>query len=258
MDVDALTRIEKVGTKYYKRDDDFVINNVCGGKVRIINEIVQQGIKNGYRNFVTCGSRDSRQCESLAKICEYYDVKSHIFMPNGQITDIITSIEHSNGATIHRTKVGYNTVLVSESKKFSNDNKMCYIPFGMNFKETIEINKKQVKNVPKDVKRIIIPCGGGMNMISVIKGLEYFGYTNISVVGVIVGANPKMTFNKWLPNTLFDYSPIKWSFVTSEYKYGKPSKKTIVDGIELDEMYEAKCIPFIEDGDLLWIVGKKL
>ena len=27
--------------------------------------------------------------------------------------------------------------------------------------------------------------------------------------------------------------------------------------LELDKVYEAKCLPYIERGDLLWVVGKR-
>lgn len=258
MTTNELTTVEKRGSHYYKREDEFVINGVCGGKARVINEIVTRQMYCGYTHFVTCGSRDSRQCEALAKVCELHGVSSHIFMPSGNDTDIIRSIEETKYATIHRTKVGYNTVLIAESRKYANNTGAFYIPFGMGMTETLEIQSKQVENIPLDVKRIVVPCGGGMNMIAVIKGLESIGRTDVEVVGVQVGANPYKTFNAWLPNTLFEECKIKYSFVKADGEYGKAAKETVIDGVELDEMYEAKCIPFLKDGDLLWIVGKKL
>ena len=128
----------------------------------------------------------------------------------------------------------------------------------MGMEETIEIQSNQVANVPKEVKRIVVPCGGGMNMIAIIKGLERYGRTDVEVVGVQVGANPDKTFNTWLQDSLFEKCPIDYVFVKAEGKYGDAAKVTTIDGIELDEMYEAKCIPFLQDGDLLWIVGKKM
>ena len=258
MNIIELTPVEKRGTHYYKRDDAFVINGVCGGKARVINEIVRTQKATGETNFVTCGSRDSRQCEALAKICEHYGVHSHLFMPSGKDTDISLSVAATANATIHRTKVGYNTVLMAESRRFADETGACYVPFGMGMEETLMIQSQQVENIPSDVKRIVVPCGGGMNMIAIIKGLERFKRTDVEVVGVQVGANPDKTFNKWLQDTLFERCPIDYVFVKAEGKYGNAAKETVIDGIELDEMYEAKCIPFLEDGDLLWIVGKKL
>lgn len=253
-----LTPIERRGTHYYKRDDMFIINGACGGKARVINEIVTRQMSLGYTHFVTCGSRDSRQCEALAKVCELHGVSSHLFMPNGNDTDISLSIKGTKFATIHRTKVGYNTVLIAESRKYANNTGAVYIPFGMGMIETLEIQSKQVADIPLDVKRIVVPCGGGMNMIAVIKGLENIGRTDVEVVGVQVGANPYKTFNAWLPNTLFEECKIKYSFVKADGEYGKAAKVTMIDDVELDDMYEAKCIPFLKDGDMLWIVGKKL
>lgn len=258
MTTNELTTVEKRGSHYYKREDEFVINGVCGGKARVINEIVTRQMSCGYTHFVTCGSRDSRQCEALAKVCELHGVSSHIFMPSGNDTDIIRSIEETKYATIHRTKVGYNTVLIAESRKYANNTGAFYIPFGMGMIETLEIQSKQVENIPLDVKRIVVPCGGGMNMIAVIKGLENIGRTDVEVVGVQVGANPYKTFNAWLPNTLFEECKIKYSFVKADGEYGKAAKVTMIDDVELDNMYEAKCIPFLNDGDMLWIVGRKL
>lgn len=258
MTTNELTTVEKRGSHYYKREDEFVINGVCGGKARVINEIVTRQMSCGYTHFVTCGSRDSRQCEALAKVCELHGVSSHIFMPSGNDTDIIRSIEETKYTTIHRTKVGYNTVLIAESRKYANNTGAFYIPFGMGMIETLEIQSKQVENIPLDVKRIVVPCGGGMNMIAVIKGLENIGRTDVEVVGVQVGANPYKTFNAWLPNTLFEECKIKYSFVKADGEYGKAAKVTMIDDVELDNMYEAKCIPFLNDGDMLWIVGRKL
>ena len=131
MTTNELTTVEKRGSHYYKREDEFVINGVCGGKARVINEIVTRLMSCGYTHFVTCGSRDSRQCEVLAKVCELHGVSSHLFMPSGNDTDIIRSIEETKYATIHRTKVGYNTVLIAESRKYANNTGAFYIPFGM-------------------------------------------------------------------------------------------------------------------------------
>lgn len=258
MTTNELTTVEKRGSHYYKREDEFVINGVCGGKARVINEIVTRQMSFGYTHFVTCGSRDSRQCEALAKVCELHGVSSHLFMPSGKDTDISLSIKETKSATIHRTKVGYNTVLIAESRKYANNTGAFYIPFGMGMIETLEIQSKQVENIPLDVKRIVVPCGGGMNMIAVIKGLENIGRTDVEVVGVQVGANPYKTFNAWLPNTLFEECKIKYSFVKADGEYGKAAKVTMIDDVELDDMYEAKCIPFLKDGDMLWIVGRKL
>ena len=253
-----LTNVEKINNIFVKREDKYTINNVCGGKARVVNELVKNGIKKGYKNFVTCGSRDSRQCEVVAKICEYFGVKSHLFIPSGNDTYITLSIAQTNGATIHRTKVGYNNVLVSQSSLYAKENDYLYIPFGLECQDTIDINMHQVQNIPKDVKRIIVPCGSGMNMIAIIKGLEYYGMIDKEVVGVIVGKDPKNVFKKYIQNDLFNRTLIKYSFEHYPFDYHYRPKEITIGNIELDEVYEEKCIPFIRENDLMWIVGKKI
>lgn len=253
-----LTPVEKRGTHYYKRDDEFVVNGVCGGKARVAYSLIERGIGSGVRSFVTCGSRDSRQCEVVAKICEHFGVESHLFMPSGKDTDVIESISATKGATLHRTKVGYNSVLVSHSQAFATENGFGYLPFGLETGETIIVNMEQVRNIPSDVKRIVIPCGGGMNMISVIKGLEYTGRYDVHVTGVVVGKRPDSVFERFLGSSLFYAPKVTWDFVYYPSDYHVKACVTSIDGLELDPIYEAKCIPFLEDGDLMWIVGKKI
>lgn len=258
MNTKELTSVEKRGTHYYKREDEFVINGVCGGKARVADTLVRDVMTAGVKDFVTCGSRDSRQCEVVARICERYGVRSHLFMPSGKDTDIIESISKTDGATLHRTKVGYTSVLQAHSKKFAEENGFAYIPFGMETERAIEVNMHQVANIPSDVKRIVIPCGGGMNMISVIRGLDAYGRHDVRVTGVVVGKKPDGVFDRFLGMNLFDAPNVKWDFVEYPSSYGVHAKVTESDGLALDEVYEAKCIPFLVDGDLLWIVGKKL
>ena len=258
MDTFSLTSIKKRNLHYFKREDEFVINGVCGGKARVVYELVKQGVNDGLKEFVTCGSRDSRQCEVVAKICEYFGVKSHLFMPNGKETDVLMSIYGTQGAELYRTKVGYNSVIMAYSKAYANENNFGYIPFGLECQASIDINMHQVENIPSDVKRIVIPCGGGMNMISVIKGLDYYGRHDIEVVGVVVGKKPDNTFNKFLGRTIFDTPQVKWRFERYPFDYHTKAKNTEIDGVVLDSVYEAKCIPFLQDNDLMWIVGRKM
>ena len=257
MDAYELTRAEKRGNHYFKRDDEFVINGVCGGKARVAYTVINDNI-NTIKEVVTCGSRDSRQCEIIAKVCEHFGLKCHLFMPSGKETDITESISGVNGAEIHRTKVGYNNVLVAQSKAYASDNGFYYIPFGMEFMFTIAVNMHQVRNIPENVKRVIVPCGGGMNMVSIIRGLEYYKRYDVEVVGVVVGKKPNTVFKSFVEPNLFNELNVKYSFVEYPSDYHIKAKETEIDGLTLDPVYEAKCIPFINDGDLMWIVGKKM
>ena len=184
-------------------------------------------------------------------------LQAHLFMPSGKVTSITDSIEKNEKSVIHRTKVGYNSVICAHARRFASENGSFYIPFGMECTENIEITKHQVRNIPEMVKRIIVPCGSGMSMISIIKGLEYYKMFDKEVIGVVVGKNPQSNFKRFMNNTMFDECNVKYTFVNSVLKYEERPKVTSFCGVDLDPIYESKCIPFLKEGDLLWVVGKR-
>lgn len=92
-----------------------------------------------------------------------------------------------------------------------------------------------------------------MSFTSVLNGLEKYGITDKKVLGVSVGKDVQKTLEKYL-----DASNIDYEIVKSELDYYKEPKDFTIDGVELDKTYEAKCLPYIEPNDCLWIVGKRL
>ena len=62
----------------------------------------------------------------------------------------------------------------------------------------------------------------------------------------------------FMDDYISDAQNIDYEIVKSELDYYKEPKDFIIDGVELDKTYEAKCLPYIEPNDCLWIVGKRL
>lgn len=255
--IESLTRVEKEGDFFFKRDDEFEVYNSKGGKARSAYQIIKNALNDGAISFTTAGSRFSPQCEIVSNLCEGLGVQANLFMPSGKPTSITDNIQTNKHSVIHRTKVGYNSVICSYAKNFASENNSFYIPFGMECVENIEITKHQVRNIPKEVKRIVVPCGSGMSMISIIKGLEYYKMFDKEVVGVVVGKNPKQNFKKFIEHSLFEECNVKYTFVYSSLKYEQKPETTMFCGVDLDPIYESKCIPFLEKGDLLYVVGKR-
>lgn len=253
IDIKATSPVEKVGNIYVKRDDKFQIYGVCGGKARSAYQLILNGLNNGYTEFVTAGSRMSPQCELVSYLCQNIGVKCHLFMPRGKDTSVIKNINKNDLSELHRTRVGYNSVICKWSYDYAMENNFCYIPFGMECEENLEVTKHQVLNIPKEVKRIVMPIGSGMSFISVVNGLEYYGMTDVEVVGISVGKDITNNLNKYL-----NAPHINFQIIKSELDYEKEAKDCLLGDIELDKIYEAKCLPYLQDGDLLWIVGKRL
>ena len=248
-----LTPIEKINGIWFKREDKYNIYNACGGKARSAYYLIQKGIAEGYKEFVSCGARTSPQCEIISIICEHLQIPCHLFMPNGPDTSVLKNIYKNHYSTIHRTKVGYNNVLIAWSKEYAKQNNFYYIPFGMECKENIDIISKQVINIPTEVKKIIITVGSGMSLIGLLNGLEQQKWYDKQVLGISVGKDPLKTINKYIkaPN-------IKYSIIKSPFDYDKKPKITNFCGIDLDPYYESKCINYIQEGDLFYIIGKRL
>lgn len=247
-----LSPIEKINNIFVKREDLASFDNINGGKGRVISQFIKKGIDQGYTNFVTCGSRDSVQCEMVSFICECYDIQCHLFMPQGKDTTIINNIKKNQNTELIRTKVGYTNVIKKWSSDYALENNYYYIPFALECNTTININKEQVQNIPNDVERIVIPIGSGMNFISILTGLSKYK-KNIPVLGVQVGLDPTKNIQKFLKATDISYTIVK-----SELAYDKKPKNYHLGNIELNQTYEAKCLPYLKDNDLLWIIGKEI
>lgn len=247
-----LSSVEKINDIYVKREDLAQFKNINGGKGRVITYLIEQGIEEGYTDFVSCGSRDSVQCEMVSAACECYNVNCHIFMPSGHDTPIINQIKRNPHTKIIRTDVGYVSTIKKQSIDYANNNDYFYIPFALEDEITIEINKDQVQNIPDEVKRVIVPIGSGMNFISIIKGLEEYN-KNIPVVGIQIGLDPKKNIERFLGET-----SIKYEIIKSEIPYNKQAKEYKLGNIKLNKTYEAKCLPYLKPNDLFWIIGKDL
>jgi hypothetical protein len=120
----------------------------------------------------------------------------------------------------------------------------------MECEEAVDATAAQVAGLPSDIKRIVMPCGSGMSLAGVITGLDELKL-DIPVLGVMVGAAPHKRLDK--------YGPLFWhnrcTLVPSGSDYHKPATDVYLESIRLDSHYEAKCLPFLEPGDLMWIVG---
>ena len=118
----------------------------------------------------------------------------------------------------------------------------------------VETNRAgQVANVPADVRRVVIPVGSGMSLAGVLAG-RVAQDMHWPVLGVVVGASPEARLDRWAPGWRWDGS-VQLNWHPSDY--GTPARMPYLAGIGLDPFYEAKCLPYLRPGDLLWIVGRR-
>ncbi len=259
MPAKGLTPVQELLDKgrklFVKRDDLFEYAGVRGGKARTCLYLVEEalGSPTPPTELVTAASRQSPQILITASIAKAKGLKCRVFIPRSKDMTPILEEAASLGAVIERDSVWHDNVIVAHAKNYceASKGKAFYIPFGMQCQEAVEQTKKQVANIPSDVKRIVMPVGSGMSASGVLWGLKE-RKLNIPVLGVQIGKDPV--------KQLDSYAPPEWPsmmrIVKSQCGYHESVEAWLGD-IRLDPIYEAKCLPFLEDGDLLWIIGSR-
>ena len=243
-----ITPVEQYEDYFVKRDDLFCIAGVRGGKARTCWELSQ-----GANGLVTSGSRQSPQANIVAHIANKLNIPCHVHTPLGKLSPELISAQ-AVGAEIIQHKAGYNNVIIARAREDALKLGWREIPFGMECSEAIHQTEKQVINIPSNINRIIIPVGSGMSLAGLLNELIIYNLEHIHVLGIQVGADPIKRLNK--------YAPIGWQtqcqIIKSDLDYHTKSEECYIDknkSVLLDPIYEAKCLPFIQLNDLLWIVG---
>ena len=248
------TPCEKRGPYWLKRDDLFSVADVCGGKVRTCWHLSQ-----GARGLITAGSRSSPQCEIVAHVAKQLKVPCRVHTTTGVLGPELVSAADA-GAEVVQHKAGYNNVLIARARQDAVQRKWTEIPFGMECAQAVKKTSLQLDNLPfGEFSRLVVPVGSGMTLVGVLVGLARVCAANGGpkwprVLGVQVGACPVKRLSKWA-YPLNGCWQSRVTLVKSLDPYSKESTENTLEGLLLDPYYEAKCLPFLEPGDLLWVVG---
>lgn len=239
-----LTPVESHGGYLVKRDDLFVVGGGRGGKVRTCWSLAQ-----GASGLVTAGSRASPQVNIVASIAKRLGAPCRAHTPQGELSAEVALAEAA-GAEIIQHPAGYNSVIIARAREDAKSLGWREIPFGMECEEAITQTRGQVRNIPADTKRLVMPVGSGMSLAGVLWGLVDNGLS-VPVLGVRVGADPEERLDR--------YAPPEWRkmvrLVDAGLDYHASAPVRVLGDLRLDPIYEAKCLPFLKKGDLLWVVG---
>lgn len=246
-DPEAMTPVQLVNGIWFKRDDSFTVGSAGnGGKVRTC-----WGLAQGATGLVTAGSTASPQVNIVAGIAQVLGIPCHIHTPTGKLGPEV-EMAVQNGAKLHQHKPGHNSVIIKRAHDDAEAMGYREIPFGMECQDAVDATRKQVANLPSGIQRIVMPVGSGMSLAGVLWGLKD-QCLQVPVLGIVVGADPLKRLNK--------YAPPDWesmvTLVKSEVGYHDESPVQEIHGVKLDPIYEAKCIPYLKTGDLLWVVGRR-
>jgi hypothetical protein len=243
-----VTRVEFLEQRgiWLKREDEYSFAGVRGAKVRTCMHFIERAKRQGL-GVVTAGSRMSPQVNFVAQIAHRMGVKCRVHVPSGPLTPELLSARAA-GAKIVQHEYGYNSVIMKSARDDALERGWVEIPYGMESQEAIDFTKPQVKNLPPEAARLVNACGSGMTLAGILWGLVESGRT-IPVVAICVGHVPEDRLDKWAPPGWRDMVEI----VDDPSDYHVPAVRTDLDGVLLDAYYEAKCIPYLREGDCLWV-----
>jgi 1-aminocyclopropane-1-carboxylate deaminase/D-cysteine desulfhydrase-like pyridoxal-dependent ACC family enzyme len=244
---EPLTRVERCGELWLKRDDLLEIGGVRGGKVRTCSVLARRA----RAGLVTASARASPQAVIVATLARLAGLPCRIHTAWGATTMELEKAA-ALGAELVTHRPGYNSVIVRRAFDDAGRRDWSLVPFGMECAEAVETSARQTENLPGGMARLVVPVGSGMTLAGVLHGLDR-ARRRVPVLGIVVGASPERRLDRWAPRG--------WrqsvTLIRSPLPYGRAPAQRSLHGVPLDPIYEAKCLPFLEPDDCLWIVGRR-
>ena len=247
---DALTPVERRGGVWFKRDDLFWFKGdprANGGKVRAVLRLAKRA-----QGLVACGDRVSTQIPRVGVLASLLGLSARIHTATGETTEGMAEAEAA-GAVLVRHEAGYLSVLKARAREDAAARGWCEIPWACECPEAIAAVRPQAANLPREMKRLVVCVGSGTSLSGILHGLADAGI-QVPVLGVMVGGPPQ--------ERLARLAPPGWAaqvelVPAQEEEFRRPAVRTEFEGVALDPYYEAKAIPFLREGDCLWVVGSR-
>jgi 1-aminocyclopropane-1-carboxylate deaminase/D-cysteine desulfhydrase-like pyridoxal-dependent ACC family enzyme/DNA modification methylase len=242
------TPVEELpGGFFAKREDKWSRSGASGAKSRTMFRLAES---RGSKGIVSAGARYSPQIERAALVAKALGIPARVHTSEGSETPEMQTCRMAGAEVVQHT-FGRLSVIKSRFKKDAEAHpNWLAIPFGVGIEEYADDVAAQVASIPDAVQRIVVPCGSGMTLAGILRGVEKSG-RRLPVLGVSLGHDPAEYLERFAPRA---HSGM-FELVKSEMEFEAHAAVTNWLGIELDPMYEAKCIPFLQAGDCLWVVG---
>jgi 1-aminocyclopropane-1-carboxylate deaminase/D-cysteine desulfhydrase-like pyridoxal-dependent ACC family enzyme len=249
--IDQLTPVEEHAGVLFKRDDlykPFDDIPVSGGKVRQCLALVERNLDDIVRLYdatiATAASVHSPQSVIVARIAKEFGL--HCIIGHGAKEPLKhkpMQICRDLGAELVQlcTSNAYNSTLYA---KLANLPRIFFtINFGYNLSvdphAIIETVAAQAKNLPLNLRALIINVGSGVTATAILQGVSrYWGgsFADLHVHLIQPFGYSRTVARPWC---------MRSSYWLGDYDYARRMQRKIGD-IELDEIYESKAFDYTE------------
>jgi len=288
----TLTPVEKIEEFWIKREDlfePFEKNGVNGSKLRQLIYLTKQFIENENAKGIIAGAVSaSPQHYMAARVCKHFGIKCLIVTGAKEIQKFpMLKFAVENGAEFYIANISYPSALQGIAFKLKEEKYKDYSVLETNItlseklhsSEEIKnfhlIGAEQVKNIPENIKTLIIPCGSCNSAVSVLLGLKLYGHKNIEDIylmgigswgskdigyvfrrlSLILGEEYK---DKGLNFSYFNLNGENFCKYSDKFYYK-------IGNLEFHPTYEAKIMKYLEvknlikefNKTLIWNIGKE-
>jgi 1-aminocyclopropane-1-carboxylate deaminase/D-cysteine desulfhydrase-like pyridoxal-dependent ACC family enzyme len=252
LDLDALTPVQEINGRFFKRDDLFGVGGASGGKLRACLNLIEHSPKT--RGIIGAGSRQGTTGCVVAAAARAFGLPAEFHTAEAKTSTPELDWITAAGTTIVTHNPGYASVVRARARAAAFNKQYLYVPWGLECAPMVQRTADQTVNVPwARVRRIVVAVGGGMTLAGILTGMEWASRDFWRpVVGLQVGSTDT-------PKRLDEWAPSWWRqvvvLVKSDLKYTTVVPTPPWIGFQLDGVYEAKAARYLEEGDLLWVNG---
>lgn len=281
----ALTPWELRGGVWFKREDYFAplgYGGPNGSKMRQLIWYINR-YRTGKSHILTGASVQSPQLSMSAIVGAHYGLPARQVVyskPETVLTHENPRIAAGFGAVFEYARGPYNPILQRQVADLTQD-KSLVVEYGItvpheaypaeDVRKFHEVGANQVRNLPEQVERLIVPAGSCNSLTSVLLGLsrDSKNLKELFTLGIGPSKQDWMRARLKIMGVNPDEMPFKWrhfSLHDSGYSaYSDKFKGENWQGIDFHPTYEGKMIRWLKANDLMfdcpddrtgfWIVG---
>jgi 1-aminocyclopropane-1-carboxylate deaminase/D-cysteine desulfhydrase-like pyridoxal-dependent ACC family enzyme len=259
-----LTRVDHFGTWYAKRDDTAFATSVdapSGSKVR---QYARMAAAQGRAPMIVGCSAHSAMQIYIAAGAKLAGVKGIVYTAARAVRTDATEYALRMGAEVVEVRPAYLNVVQSRAHQRAKEFAEGYVRWDVD--GAVRDASEQVSNIPHGIKRIVVPTGSGLTASGILAGLVLSGLPPVPVLCVAV--SPMADKAKIQEDARKCIDGLKMGsaigskhklpslkVVRAKQKYDQWTAAILPDGTVLDPFYSAKALPYLKDGDLLWLPG---